>query len=162
MAEVYNHDVVGIVQRLDRFRFEMFKCVSAGTSELNEFDRARIQYYLDALTAYIDWLTGRPQLDLPESHPKPFAISDAPATEPVESEIVNDIIRIMDVTRTELCDSQSARRSSGLISWDEGRIRALIAKLNVFLTDYVDHYTPLDLPESSPQAAMSGHGRKGV
>ena len=160
--EVYNHDLVGLIQRLDRFRFELWKSVSSGGSELNEFDKARLYDYLNSFNTYLDWVVAQPQLDLPESHPRKFSISAAPEDSIVESEIVNDVLRIMAVTREEVVDSQSARKGSGLISFDELRLRALLEKLKNFLDNYVESVTPLDLPESSPQAEMSGAGRKGV
>lgn len=160
--KIYNHDLVGIVQRLDRFRFELWKSVSSGGSELNQFDKDRLYDYLSSLNRYLDWVVAQPQLDLPESHPREFEVPEAPADVIVESEVVNDILRIMSVTRTEIVDSQTARKAAGLISFDEIRLRALLTKLKNFLDGYVADATPLDLPESSPQAAMSGAGNKGA
>lgn len=160
--EIYNQDVIGLVSRLDRFHEELFKSVSAGTSELNEFDLERTQKALAALTGYLDWIQAQPHLDLPESHPNPYPVPAAPAALPVESEIVNDILRIYSVLRIEMVNSQSSRKAANIIGFDEKRWRSLIAKLENYLKDYVAGYTPLDLPESSPKMPMSGPGRQGA
>jgi hypothetical protein len=156
---IQNHDIVGLVQRSDRFRYELLKSVSAGTSELNEFDKKRLTDALASLNAYLNWVVSQPQLDLPESNPQDFAVATSPAPAVVESEIVNDIIRIMDVLRIEMVESQSARKAAGLIKFDELRFRSVLTKIGAYLTNYVAGFTPLDLPESSPSVALSGPGK---
>ena len=72
------------------------------------------------------------------------------------------VIRMLEAVRTEMIHSQSARLPSTLINHDERRLRLVTAKLEAFLDDYVEPLTPLDLPESSPDEPMSGHGKGGV
>jgi hypothetical protein len=67
-----------------------------------------------------------------------------------------------DLLEAEIGNSQSARLGDSIISHDEDRIRAIAAKMEAFLDDYVEIHLPLDLPESAPLRAQTGPGRKGV
>jgi hypothetical protein len=160
--KTYNQDLVSICQRIDRFREELIKSVSSGTSQLNEFDRSRLVSYLGAINGIVDWCVSQPQLDLPESHPREYTIEDGKEEVVLENEMINDIVRMLDVARDELVNSQSSRRAASLISFDVNRVKAMLIKVADYLNSYVDTYTPLDLPESSPRAEMSGHGKKGI
>lgn len=159
---VNNHDVVGVVKRLDRYCLELHKSVSSAGSELNPFDTERLQSYLDSLVSYIAWVTGQPQLDLPESSPKDHTVADPMAFPDVENEGTNDCLRLLGLCRTELTNSQSARDAAGLKAHDKKRILSVVAKVQALLTDHISAQDALDLPESSPQAASSGSGRTGI
>ena len=160
--DVNNHDVAGLSARINRFIVEFHKSVSSGTSQVNPFDQERLSSYLDAIDTYHGWVIDQPQLDLPETHPRPISLEDNPVVSDVENENVNDVIRLLGISRDELVNSQSARDAAGLNKYDSARLTALIAKLRAFLSAYISTTTPLDLPESSPQAAQSGAGRKGI
>jgi len=151
--ELHNHDIVGFVNRLDRFAKELEKSASGTVSELSVADRARLDSYLASLEAYRDWVVGAPALDLPESHPTTYTVADVSGVDvnSLENEHVKDVLVMIGLTREELIKSQSAKKASGLISFDEGRLTAIINKIKLFLVDYVDQATPLDLPESSPK-----------
>jgi hypothetical protein len=69
---------------------------------------------------------------------------------------------MMTLAREELVNGQSARMASGLIKYDEARVRAVIDKVDSFLTTYIQVVTPLDFPESSPQDPIAPAGRIGV
>jgi len=160
--QVNNHDIAGLQTRINRFIEECFKCVSSGTSQVNMFDQARMNSYLDSVDAYHGWVTSQPQLDLPETHPRPIELEGDPKINDVENESVNDMIRLMGICRDELIHSQSAREASGLNKFDSARLQSVVTKCRAFMVDYVGKVTPLDLPESSPQAEQSGPGRKGI
>ena len=162
MVKILNTDIVGYIARSDRYREELIKSVSSSSSEFNEFDQERLRAYLKSLYTYLDHVCAEPQLDCPEAHPFEIEIPDHPENVIVESEDINDIIRILDIMRKELSGSQSARKSSGLIEFDEKRIRSLLEKIANFLTKYIAGSNPLDLPESSPQAVISGQGKQGI
>ncbi len=159
---VYNHDIAGLQSRINRFIEELTKGVSSGTSQVNQFDQERLETYLNAVDIYHNWVIAQPLLDLPETHPREIELEDNPAVVDVENESVNDIIRIMEIARDELVNSQSARDACCLNRFDSSRLRTIIEKVRKFLHDYIQQATPLDLPESSPQAGMSGPGRGGV
>lgn len=162
MADVYNHDMAGLVSRINRFIVEMHKASSSSLSEMSEADVGRLKSYLGALRAYHGWVTSQPELDLPETAPRLITLEPFPSIGDVENEGINDILRMMILMRDELVGSQSARRPSGLVAFDSGRFLAIVSKVENFLEQYVAVATPLDLPESSPQAPVSGPGFQGV
>jgi len=162
MVEVLNHDVAGLCRRVNRFIVELHKAQSANTSEMDVFDQERLQTYLDAITVYRGWVINQPQLDLPETYPREVEIGENPETPEVENESTRDAIYLMELARDELAGSQSARRASGFIGFDDRRLMALVGKTQAFLTDYIKVATPIDMPESSPARPGSGAGLGGI
>lgn len=165
MAEtkmVYNHDIYGIVRRVDRFRAELTHAVSAGVHHFRAADLERFKKYSEALTTYVDWVVAQPQLDLPESHPQPVQVEPAPEMPNPENESIEDLVYMLDILRIELVNSQSARLPQGMISFDEDRMRAMIEKYNRMITDYIEVILPLDMPESSPKDALAPKGKLGT
>jgi hypothetical protein len=162
-VKVYNHDVKGLCERLNRFREEVYKSVSSGLAGMNQFDVARLTSYINAIRTYQAWVLAQPQLDLPETHPREYLVEPAIAmNDSVESEDANMILTLLGLASDELANCQSARMPSGLISFDSDRLKAVVDKTEAFLVSYVQVATPLDLPESSPQEPMTGPGKLGV
>jgi len=159
---VLNHDIAGLHARINRFIEELIKSVSSGTSQMNDFDQARLKTYLDAIDTYHDWVLAQPHLDLPETHPRQIELEENPVIPDTENENVNDCNRMLAIARDELIHGQSARNAAQLNKFDSSRLRALTDKVRKFLNDYIKTTTPLDLPESSPQALHTGEGRKGI
>ncbi len=159
---VFNDDVAGIYRRTNRFIEELQKSSSANVTDVNEFDQDRIITYLNSLTVYLNWVMSQPLLDLPETHPKTLELEEPPVLLLVENLMIKDLIRLFERGRDEMINSQSARNASGLISFDNVRIRAVIEKAQKYLSDYVQKVIPLDLPESSPMAPDTGAGRTGI
>ncbi len=162
VPQVYNHDIVGIYNRLNRFLMELALSVSSNVSQMNLFDQARLQSYLDNITRYTNHVVAQPQLDLPETTPMLWDLEPMMTLPDTENEEIADLLRILRLSELELINSQSARLGSGLIPFDERRFRAVIAKAQAFLTDYIQVATPLDLPESSPDEVVTGIGKTGV
>ena len=162
MSAVNNHDVAGLHARMNRFIEEVKHSESAGGSHMTSFDQARLGSYLGALDGYREWAIGRPALDCPETHPRAIELGANPEIADLENESCNDVIRLLMIARDELTNSQSARLSSNLVSFDNARLVSIVAKIRVFLTEYIAKVTPLDLPESSPQAEQSGAGKTGI
>lgn len=160
--EVLNHDVAGFHTRINRFIGEMIHSVSGSGSEVNKFDSDRLTRYLGAVRAYHTWVVSQPQLDLPETYPRAITLRADPTIPDLENESVNDILRMLAITRDELVNSQSARDSAGIKTFDSSRLLAMVTKVEKFLTEYVDTQTPLDLPESSPRAPGTGPGLRGI
>ena len=158
----YNHDVAGLHRRINRFIIEMVKSVSNSGSMVNDWDQQRLETYLGAVRSYVDWITSQPYLDLPETSPRLIALDANPVFEPLENESVTDVVRLMEIARDEIVDSQSARQSSGLISFDERRVLGVISKIEAFVQNYIKVVTPLDLPESTPMRSISGKGNTGI
>lgn len=159
---VYNHDLVGIWNRVNRFTVELVNSVSANTSQVNTFDLDRLKSYLNNIRKYLSWITSQPLLDLPETTPRLY-ILEAPAAVPeMDNEEVADIVRMFELARDEVVNSQSARQGSGMVPFDVRRITAVIDKTEAFLSTYVEVVTPIDLPESSPDELMIMGGRRGI
>lgn len=151
---VQNHDIVNLVEKLDRFSREIKMSQSAHVSQLGGADRERLDSYLAALEYLVAWIAKMPALDLPESHPRGYEVSEVSAVvlDEVENEHIKVILRLFDLARYELIKSQSSRLASGLIGFDHKRFIASVDKVKAFLVEFVDMATPLDLPESSPKA----------
>jgi hypothetical protein len=161
-AQVNNQDIVGLYDRINRFIEEMIKSVSSQGAFFNAFDQGRLEAYLNAIDFYHDWVIAQPQLDLPETAPRFYALETPPATPNVENECVNDIVRMFVTTRDELVHSQSARMGAQLLAFDSRRLRDITTKVRNFLTDYIKKTDPMDLPESSPKEVTSGSGKAGI
>jgi len=159
---VYNHDVLGLYERLNRFVEEVSKAVSSNVSITNAFDVARLESYLNAIDRYHTWVKSQPQLDLPETSPRAYQLRAAPDAFEIENEDMADVIRLLVLARDEIVNSQSSRLGSGLIGPDSARLTAAVGKARAFLNDYIVPTQPLDLPESSPAESISGPGRGGV
>jgi hypothetical protein len=159
---VYNHDVAGLHARMNRFLKEMALSQSNASSQMIDYDQTRLKSYIGAARTYMDWIVAQPLLDLPETHPTVYPLDVDPVLPEIENEAVRDILRMMILAREELVNGQSARMASGLIKYDEARVRAVIDKVDSFLTTYIQVVTPLDFPESSPQDPIAPAGRIGV
>jgi len=76
--------------------------------------------------------------------------------------MMNDIIEMLALVRDELVNSQSSRSASGLIEFDSIRFLSHVKRIEMYIAEYVNKATPLDMPESSPRAEQSGAGRTGI
>lgn len=159
---VHNMDIVGLNNRINRYIEEMYKSNSSSVNNVSDADKNRMVEYIDALDGLHDWIIAQPQVDLPDTTPKDYAIKKGIDIVEVENEPINDMIRMFLVMRDELGNSQSARIGSGLIKQDSKRLTDMTERCRKFYIEYILKYTPLDYPESSPQEPTSGHGRKGV
>jgi len=162
MAEIKNHDIIGIYDRMNRFIVEMNKAVSADVSDVISFDQARLASYLDAIDRLRIWIVAQPQQDFTESTEMVFTLEAEPDVVNVENESINDVIRMMTLARTDLINSQSARKPSGLDPADATRLTAFVEKIRTFLNEYIIPTVPLDLPQSSPMEGRTGAGKRGT
>ena len=158
--KVNNKDVEGIHSRLNRYIEEMLKCVSASGSMVSAFDMARIRTYLSAMRFYHDFVKGLPQQDLPETHPRDYVLRANPEIVVLENESLNDLIGMICLCRDELVQSQTALQASGIYPFDSVRFIASLDRCEMFLTNYVEKATPLDMPESTPRADSVMPGRQ--
>lgn len=159
---VYNIDVTYLADKLARYAGEVQMSVSSNVAFVNEFDMARLQAYLTDIDAAVAYVLNQPQLDLPESHPMMHQIQPFPEQRNMESDEWDHVYRLLRSGYIELVNSQSARLGAGLMPFDSRRVSALIAKTRQWLDDYVTKRSPMDLPETSPQQAMSPAGKTGV
>ena len=159
---VNNLDVAGVIRRLRRFKMETVKSASSALAAVSGADFDRAKSYLNAVSVYMDWIVSQPQLDLPETSPKVIDLGEGEAFAMPENESLVDLCALYDAMEVEIANSQSARMSTGIISHDEDRIRAIIEKMTAFLDGYVSKVLPLDVPESSPARVSTGPGKGGV
>ena len=157
----YNIDVHSIVRRYNRFIQEVLKSQSSGISQTMPFDVARIQSYIKAMVAFQAFIVAQPLLDCPETGPTEMPLPVNPVVPPIENESAYDFIQLVEIARDEVANSQSARLPTNLIKFDFDRQQAFLSKMQKLL-DYVGAAEPLDLPESSPMALVSGPGTQGV
>lgn len=159
---VNNHDVAGIARRINRFIVEARDCQSNAQAKISDADVARLKSYHGALVSYIHHVGAQPQLDMPESSPRAILLDPSPAVPLLENDDLIDLMALYVAAREEIVNSQSARMSSSLLTFDRLRCENLIKKADDFLVNYVAKVSPLDLPESSPMREQSGPGRTGT
>lgn len=156
--KLYNDDILGFVVRVDRFLAEVNKSLSANITDYGAFDITRLKSYIAAMRTYLSWVSGQPQLDLPDTHPQELVIPVLPELPDTENPMAADVIRLLTRLRSEMIKSQSARMPSGFVEHDLVRSQAIIDKIEKFVIDYIEKVTPMDLPESSPSTPVTGHG----
>jgi len=159
---IYNLDCTYLADKIARYAGEVQMSVSSNVAFVNEFDMARLQQYLTDIDKAVTYINDQPQLDLPESHPMVHAIQPFPVMRDMESDEWDHVVRLLRAGYIELVNSQSARLGAGLMPFDSRRVTALVAKTRQWLNDYVVERSPMDLPETSPQQAMSPAGKAGV
>jgi hypothetical protein len=162
VLETYNTDIYGLVRRMNRFILEMALSQSSGVSKTTTFDVARALSYINAVRQYLAWVTGQPELDLPETGPTKIKLPASPEIPDMENESMFDLCALFEIARDELANSQSSRLSSNLLVVDKNRLTAVLDKASAFIASYVTVVDPLDQPETSPMTAVTGPGRQGV
>ena len=154
VKEVANHDIAGIAERLDEIIYELLKAQSAGLTDVRDFDRTRIDEYMQLLQRYADWVVSVPNLDLPETHPRmhPINYISEELNIDIENKALRDVVRMLQALITEMTSAQSAAAASGLTTHDKRRFDQVMEKVRNFMTDYVDQTHPIDMPESAPSS----------
>ena len=107
--QTYNHDVAGLWRRINRFIVELAKSQSNPSNQVKSYDQKRMKTYLDAITAYVDWIVSQPELDLPETHPRLIALDAPPEFTVPENESLMDAIAMLELARDETVNGQSIR-----------------------------------------------------
>lgn len=161
MEVTYNHDVAGLVDRVERIKYELIKSQSANVTETISYDLGRAKMYLDYADSYKAYVVGQPALDLPESSPREIELRDAHPVPEMENPEIRDLIRLFEVLRTEMVHSASSRLGSGLNIFDSGRYDQISGKARK-LIEHIENATPVDMPESTPRTPSTGPGRGGV
>jgi len=160
-SSTYNTDIHSIVRRYNRMIVEALKSQSSGISYSLPFDISRMRSYISAMQAYQRFIVSQPLLDCPETGPTEIPLPVNPPVPMIENESAYDVVQLIEIARDEIANSQSSRMPTNLISFDYERQKAYLEKIGNLL-DYVGTSEPLDLPESSPMAPVSGPGNLGV
>jgi hypothetical protein len=90
-----------------------------------------------------------------------MALPENPVLPTLENESAADVIQLIEIARDEVANSQSSRMPTNLIKFDYDRQVSYLQKIRNLLA-YIANQEPLDLPESSPQVAVTGPGARGV
>jgi len=159
-AFVFNHDLCGIVTRLNRFITELIRSNSSNVSTTTGADSTRALSYLNSVDKYLDWVMSQPQLDLPQtSHNAPWPVWPVEPVPTIENEDIEDLLRMFLVAHAEMVVCESSRMASGLSKFDETRLRLIVTKARNFLENYVSKVSPIDLPASSPMETVTPPAR---
>ena len=150
VESIRNHDIMGLVRRINRFIIELAESQSAGGSLIRAADLVRLKSFMDSLGFYKAWVIAQPELDLPETHPEEMPIPELPGAVPSENESLRDVVVMYAKMRDELIASQSAQVSTGLSRADAKRFDDIHTKIGQFITEYIEKTNPMDLPESTP------------
>jgi hypothetical protein len=161
-VEIFNQDIAFITEHVNRYIDELTHSQSSPVNALVEADKTRLVSYIAAMRHAHAWIQSQPQLDLPETHPRPFKLEPNPVVPDIENDAVAHCVRMLEALRTEMVNSQSARMSSRLQPADSSRFTSIVDRLESFLVDYIGKALPLDLPESSPQEGMTTPGQGGT
>ena len=157
----YNIDVHSIVRRYNRILMEVLKSQSSGISQIMPFDVTRMTSYISAMNNFLDFIVAQPLLDCPETGPTEIVLPPSPTIPIIENESATDIMELIQIARDEVANSQSSRIPTNLVQFDYQRQKSYLTKLTALLA-YVAQSEPLDLPDSSPMATVSGPGARGV
>ena len=160
-SSTYNTDIHSIVRRYNRMIVEALKSQSSGISYTLPFDVTRMRSYIAAMRAYQAFIVSQPLLDCPETGPTELPLPPNPDLPLIENESAYDVMQLIEIARDEIANSQSSRMPTNLIKFDYDRQTSYLDKIGNLL-DYVGTSEPLDLPESSPMAPVSGTGNRGV
>jgi len=159
--EVNNQDIVGLVAKIRRYRYSAVKAVSSGLSSVSNADGVRLTDNLDNLEKKVEFVYSRPEADFPESSPAFYELGDAETLPIPDNEFLADIMRYYETMEKEIVNSQSARKSTGLVIFDYERIIDTIKRMRN-LAAYAAEALPEDLPEAYPLRASTGAGRTGI
>lgn len=154
----YNMDVLMLVRMLNRFIEEVSRSQSAGTTQATSADVARLSSYTAAINTYLQHTIAQPVLDLPETHPRTIELPSLSGIPEMENDALFMAATLLETARDELIKSASTRLSSNLVVFDVTRLSAIISKCDALVSGYILTATPIDLPESSPRAAMPPDG----
>lgn len=156
--EVLNHDIKGIFNRVNRYIVEIYLSQSSSVSVTHPADIKRISSFILDIRERLALAEAAPVLDLPKTSPRVYALSENPVIPKIENEDLADILRLMELFRDELINSQSARMSAQMMPAEMQRITEIL--------DKVDHHMAFlhgeDLPETAPNAPVTGAGRAGI
>lgn len=162
-SEVFNHDVIHLYDYLSRFHTELSKSQSSPVSGMITADQDRLERYITSMRAMVKFIQGSVELDMPETHPRPYKLEEFPSEVNVENESINYLLRLIRAAAVELTNCQSARYASRLQPFDEKRCMDIMDKCESYLNDIIRaNAVPLDLPESSPEEVMPSDGLTGV
>jgi GTP1/Obg family GTP-binding protein len=163
-AEVNNLDIRGLLERVDRARYEVLKAGSANIDDIRQADRNRIDTYNSEIVSYAAYIAAEPEQDYPESYPEVYEVNYMVTEdmEVIENLGLRDLDALYKKFVVELSNSQSARYPSGIKLQDKARVDSYMQRIDSLLTNHLDAVNPLDLPETNPSEASITDGKLGI
>ena len=156
-----NTDIDGFVRRANRYIMEIAKAQSSSVSGTMTFDIVRAESYLAGLRKYVNYITGQPILDLPETGPSEIDLPPKVVVPRMENDSSYDLCALFKLMVDELSDSQSSRIPTNLLPFDKLRIVAIMDRADNFIDAFIKIVDPLDNPETSPGTPSTGPGLRG-
>jgi hypothetical protein len=163
-TEVNNLDIAGLLERVDRARYEVLKAGSANIDHIRQADRARIDTYNAEAQSYANYTAAEPEQDYPESYPETYAVRYLVTDDMknIENMGLRDLDRLYEKVLVEMSNSQSARYPSGWHAADKIRFDTYMVRINDLLVKHLDVVNPLDLPETNPSDPSITQGYTGI
>jgi hypothetical protein len=154
-----NHDVAGLVRRLDRALVEVTKSQSTAISGSLPFDVTRLRSFIFSARSYISWASGEPFIDAPASTPVYIEVPCYGEVLEMDNDSAWDTAVLLDTAIQELQAADSGRISNGFpVAADRVRIEALLTRIEQLVNNFMATVEPMDYPESSPRAPSTGQG----
>lgn len=162
LPSTYNIDINSIANRMCRYVDEVQHFQSANGGEMHPEDLVRLKSYLTGLRTFVNTVQQLERMDYVETQADLEPLRPMPEKVELENESLNDINVLIRRAHAELVHSASARQSSKLNKYDNGRLLRSITRAEALISDYIEVVTPLDMPNSSPRAAAVGEGKTGI
>lgn len=158
-----NHDIAGLVRRMDRALVEVTKSQSTAISGTLPFDNVRLKAYIASARSYRTWMSGEPFMDAPATTPLYIEVPCYGQVVPMDNDSAWDVAQLLDTAILELQSADSGRISNGFPVKDDGvRFDRTIERIEKLLLNFMEKVEPVDYPESSPRAASTGQGNTGL
>jgi hypothetical protein len=163
VIQTNNHDVAGLVRRLDRALVEVTKSQSTNISGTLPFDITRLQAIIASARSYRAWMSAEPFLDSPATTPLFIEVPCFGVVVAMDNDSAWDVAQLLDTAILELQSADSGRISNGFpVAKDGERFDAFIMRIEKLLQNFMMKVEPMDYPESSPRASSTGQGNTGL
>ena len=158
-----NHDVAGLVRRLDRALVEVTKSASSTISGTLPADNIRLKAYIAQIRSYRGWMSGEPFMDTPATTPLYIEVPCFGQVLAMDNDSAWDVAQLIDTAILELQSADSGRISNGFpVKEDGARLDATVTRIEKLLLLHMEKVEPIDYPESSPRFASTGQGNTGL
>ena len=158
-----NHDVAGLVRRLDRALVEVTKSQSTAISGTLPFDNARLKTYITSARSYRAWMSAEPFMDCPATTPMFIEVPCYGQVLTMDNDSAWDVAQLLDTAIMELQSADCGRISNGFPVKEDGvRFDNTIKRIENLLLNFMEKIEPVDYPESSPRFASTGQGNTGL
>lgn len=158
-----NHDIAGLVRRLDRALVEVTKSQSTAISGTLPFDSVRLKSYIASAKSYRTWMSSEPFIDAPATTPLYIEVPCFGQVLTMDNDSAWDIAQLLDTAILELQSADSGRISNGFPVKEDGtRLDNTLKRIENLITTFMEKVEPMDYPESSPRFASTGQGNTGL